>query len=260
MIEALLDGRRRSERRARRRRNAVDDGGAAPATRQPCACCAVRGADVNATGSAGAGETALMWAAAENHEAVARLLIGARRGRERRAPRTTSSRRSPAATAASFTDRAEGGLTASHVRRAGRAPSKPPSACSPARRERQRQRASVRLHAAPDRDLQWTLRAGARVSRTRAPTSTTARSTRRIETRNLATHEQSAESSRHRQRRHQSGSHQGACLRTAPTRTCRTRRRFRRARLRATSTCRRAPRRSIAPREPPTSRRSRAAQ
>ena len=72
------EGGRRRQRRAARRRDRADDGGA---HRQPEAMQALlaHGADVNAQ-EAWLGETALMWAAAENHgDAVSVLLAGRRR-------------------------------------------------------------------------------------------------------------------------------------------------------------------------------------
>ena len=69
---------RRSECAAHRRQNRPDDRGAVGERRRPCGACSRHGADVNAR-EPWQGETALMWAAGENHAAVGEAADRARR-------------------------------------------------------------------------------------------------------------------------------------------------------------------------------------
>ena len=196
------------------------------------------------------GQTALMWAAAENHEAVARLLIELGADVNVRSTHYEF----PALTGGNggiIHDRAEGGLTAlMFAARQGSiettdrllAAGADINASEPQYGFTPLQTAIFNGHYELASRL---AEKGANVNDGSLYTA--------IETRNLATYSN---------RPNPPDTDNGVTSldlikrswRAARTRTCRTRRGFRRVRRRATSTSRRAPRRSIAPREPPISR------
>ena len=82
VVDLLLKAGADREHDRRRRRDRADARGADRSARGGAVCCIAKGADVNAS-ETWQGETALMWAAAEDHPEVVRAAGEERRGSER---------------------------------------------------------------------------------------------------------------------------------------------------------------------------------
>ena len=115
ILEALLEAGADAKRGDAGGRDRADDRRRAPATPKRCGCSLAHGADVNAQES-WMGETALMWAAGENHAAAVNR---ARQEQGRPQRRSRSPRRFPARSAARRRCRAAGSTPLMYAARQG---------------------------------------------------------------------------------------------------------------------------------------------